>query len=412
MAEEKVVGERLSVWIVNPYGELPSEGWSTYRTFLLAEALSERGHEVHCFISSFNHRLKEPRSVDEGYESPCGKIKTTVVPTSGYTSHTSISRVSSEMRFGRAFRSISASMSAPDIVVLADPCIFYGWSVVKAPILRKAKLIIDVLDLWPEMFVSLLHPKLSFMGESLFMPLKLWRSFLHSHAKAIVGVSSDYVAAVKPRATQAAEVFYIGSNTSPIPLEGPAARVLQRPMTSRKYELTLIYAGTLGSKYDIELLIEAARLFTASERSVGFVICGDGPKASLFDSALIPSNVHFLGRVNQKVLLELYQEADIGVMPYCWGSEVSMPLKLYDYLNHGLPVISSLRRESRQIIEQGSCGLYYEAESLSDFSARIEEYLYSRTKLNAHAARAKDVAGRFDCLLQHQRYAKFLECLP
>ena len=41
------------VWIVNPYGALPTEGWLEYRSFKLARELISRGFEVTIWISKF-----------------------------------------------------------------------------------------------------------------------------------------------------------------------------------------------------------------------------------------------------------------------------------------------------------------------------------------------------------------------
>jgi hypothetical protein len=49
------------IWIVNPYGTLPSEGWRDYRSYMLAKALANRGYQVLWWISDFEHRSKTRR---------------------------------------------------------------------------------------------------------------------------------------------------------------------------------------------------------------------------------------------------------------------------------------------------------------------------------------------------------------
>ena len=49
---------KKKVWIVNPYGTLPTEEWSEYRSFKLARELINREYEVTIWMSNFEHRKK------------------------------------------------------------------------------------------------------------------------------------------------------------------------------------------------------------------------------------------------------------------------------------------------------------------------------------------------------------------
>jgi hypothetical protein len=60
MAEGEVTFKR-NVWIINPYGSLPSEGWRSTRTVLLARTLVECGFNVTWFLSAFSHIAKRTR---------------------------------------------------------------------------------------------------------------------------------------------------------------------------------------------------------------------------------------------------------------------------------------------------------------------------------------------------------------
>ena len=54
-----------NIWLINPYGNLPSEGWSDYRTFLIGKYLSKNGFNITWFISNFDHRNKSIRNYAE-----------------------------------------------------------------------------------------------------------------------------------------------------------------------------------------------------------------------------------------------------------------------------------------------------------------------------------------------------------
>ena len=74
---------------------------------------------------------------------------------------------------------------------------------------------------------------------------------------------------------------------------------------------------------------------------VDVVIAGRGPAEERLRRAA-PSNVTFLGAVGPEELPRVYAAADAGLAPYAAGSTVAMPLKVFDYLAAGLPVVTSL----------------------------------------------------------------------
>ena len=49
----------MTVWIVNPFDNLPLEGFRPQRYWLMAEAFVEAGHNVVFWSSDFNHSTKQ-----------------------------------------------------------------------------------------------------------------------------------------------------------------------------------------------------------------------------------------------------------------------------------------------------------------------------------------------------------------
>ena len=52
----------MRVWLINPYGPIPGEGWRDYRFTLAARALAARGHDVTWFTAAFDHHTKRMRT--------------------------------------------------------------------------------------------------------------------------------------------------------------------------------------------------------------------------------------------------------------------------------------------------------------------------------------------------------------
>ena len=68
----------MTVWIVNPFDNLPPEGYRPQRYWLMARAFARAGHRVTYWSSDFSHAHKAPRKFNdpasEGFRLVLGKL--------------------------------------------------------------------------------------------------------------------------------------------------------------------------------------------------------------------------------------------------------------------------------------------------------------------------------------------------
>ena len=86
----------MRIWLINPYGPLPGEGWRDYRFTYAARALAARGHEVTWWTAAFDHHTKRFR--EHGWK---GDFSIELVPTPAYHRNIGVGR----LWFERAFAS-------------------------------------------------------------------------------------------------------------------------------------------------------------------------------------------------------------------------------------------------------------------------------------------------------------------
>ncbi|WP_435986915.1 glycosyltransferase [Terrabacter sp. LjRoot27] len=98
-----------------------------------------------------------------------------------------------------------------------------------------------------------------------------------------------------------------------------------------------IYAGTVDERIDLDV-ISAAGAFLGS-----IAVAGPCPDAAVGDRLREMPGVRLLGRLGQDELVQAIQSADVGLLPHADTplTRAMSPLKLYEYLAGGLPVVAT-----------------------------------------------------------------------
>lgn len=399
-----------NIWIVNPYGTLPSEGWRDYRSFMLANALANRGHRVLWWISDFEHRSKKRRADAVFRDSLLpANVKVVAVKSRSYDRNISFGRIAYEKSFGDGFAALAPGQVAPDMVVLADPSLFYSAQVQEFVDRIGCKLVIDILDLWPELFKVALPSWIRGLDKLLFSPLYSRRRRLLERADGVVAVSKDFLSITKVAPEKTSCISYLGVDLRQFEL----TEASEESCAIKKFaqgRLVVIYAGTLGDAYDIGCALKTIELCEQSRLPVSFVFAGDGPKRGDVESFCRKhaGSILFLGSIPATRLPSIYAQCDVGLCSYAPESTVSMPVKVYDYLAAGLYVYSSLETEIADHLRVNRCGEMYRAGSAQSLFALIEKTLSDRGALADGKKRAAMLGREFDSVAQHDKMAGFL----
>lgn len=122
----------------------------------------------------------------------------------------------------------------------------------------------------------------------------------------------------------------------------PTASTLRRELGIRRGVTVALYAGNMGLKQGLAMLIDVSRRLTARE-DIFFVICGDGPyREELVAMAGQAKNIVFLPLQPAEKLNDLLNLADIHLLPQLAGaSDLVMPSKLTGIMASGRPVVAN-----------------------------------------------------------------------
>ena len=149
----------MKVWIVNPFDNLPVEGFRPQRYWLMAEAFAQAGHDVTFWTQTWSHARKRARELaaDCGGGAHGRKFALEFVPVPGYGRNICIKRIWSHWRFARnwaasARRALRGEGSAPQMIVVSSPPLFIGREVRRFCAETGARYVVDIMDAWPETF--------------------------------------------------------------------------------------------------------------------------------------------------------------------------------------------------------------------------------------------------------------------
>ncbi len=143
---------------------------------------------------------------------------------------------------------------------------------------------------------------------------------------------------------------------------------------------TVGFVGSLRPWHDMTTLLEAFLKLCRHDRAWRLLLVGDGPERSRAESHLmnvatdVRSHVTFTGAVEHDMVPGLLASMDVGVVPYgadqgCYYS----PLKLFEYMAAGLPIVASRVGQVSEIIVDGVSGLLYPPGKVDALAATLDK---------------------------------------
>lgn len=356
----------MNVWIVNPFDNLPLEGYRPMRFWLMAEAFQKAGHDVVYWTSDFSHANKKSRSLKTGCEVP---FSLELLKTEPYFKNVSLRRLRSHRKLAETFlkesRAAVASgrYNAPDFIIASSPPLELvdAAHVVASEV--GARVVVDIMDAWPETFERI-------VPRFLLWPLRRLARRNYLRAAAITAVADNYVELARSYGF-AGEIrrFYHGISIGARPRH-----------SKRSGPLRIVYAGNMGRSYDLATAVEAVAKL---DGLATLDIAGKGEQEEAL-KAIVESRgvkgVKFHGYLSGECLDRLLSESDIGLVPMDPSSCVGIPYKLADYAKNSLAIASSLGGESAGLLNRYGAGVSYDygsadslVKAIKSISSGLEE---------------------------------------
>lgn len=137
------------------------------------------------------------------------------------------------------------------------------------------------------------------------------------------------------------------------------------------------FAGSLKPWHGLEILLDAFRGLLARSPAYHLVVVGDGPLRGWLEGYLqvhgLQEMVTTAGAVPHERVAALLRAMDVAVAPYPPAEMFYFsPLKLFEYMAAGRPIVASRVGQVREVIEDGVTGLLVEPGDPQDLIDSIE----------------------------------------
>jgi len=265
----------------------------------------------------------------------------------------------------------------PDILVLAAI----------VPRLGSAKVILDVHDPMPELYMSWNHSAASV----LIRLLRLQERISHAFADRIISVNESMRENLEAKGVSRSKIFILNNfpDERLFPISEPPAS-----WPRNKDSLTLLYCGTVTEHYDLGLAVKAmARL--ASQVPVKLKIIGEGNRLrQVLDLAAtlgVGPSVEHVGSIPIDRVRDEMRKADVGISCHRAGvfGDLYFSTKIVEYLTQGLPVLSPRTYTIRKYLPDDVM-FYFEPGSDADFADTLRFMWCNPPEVLRRLARARE----------------------
>lgn len=301
----------------------------------------------------------------------------------------------------------------PDVVVVSSPTFFSigaAWLIAR---LTRARLVVEIRDLWPAIFVELGV----LTDRRLIRALEVLELAAYRAADEVVVVSEGFREDLIRRGVPARKVHTIRNGVDlerfrPTDPDTDTAATRAR-LGAGPDDVLVLYAGAHGLSHGLTSVADAAARLEREGRRVRFAFVGEGAaKADLerHVAALGLTNVTLLPGVPRDEVPALLAAADICLVPLRDVPLFStfIPSKIFEYLGAGKAVVGAVRGEAATILREAGA-VVVEPEDPDALAAAVAELADDparRARMGA-AGRAY-VEARYDRRALALRYRELL----
>ena len=260
-----------------------------------------------------------------------------------------------------------------DFLLCESPPLFLGYSAMRLAKQKKAKLIFNVSDLWPES-----AEKLGVVNNKFLLKLAYnLEEKLYKRSCLVTGQTQGICHNINER-FPAVKTYWLPNGVdlgyyNPSKIE---PGIWREKNNFAKEDVVLLYAGIIGIAQGLEVILNSAKNFINTP-NIKFVFIGSGPekdKLLQLKAEQNLTNVFFLDAISKKEMPSVLRSVNAAIIPLRKLDLFlgAIPSKIFENLAMEVPVLLGVNGEARQLfIDKGNAGLYFEPENSEALTAAI-----------------------------------------
>lgn len=337
----------------------PTAQACSYRMQVFVDTFMKLGDEVIVITSSAN-------KANGSFEKEEHKERIIYSPAIRMKKKTAMMRMLNNLSFGftSVFKAIGAGKI--DVVITTSPpplISISGWIIAK---FKRAKLIYDVRDIWPDVALEMG----SFSKDSFFCKTftRITR-FMYKHSDIVTTVSPGKVLKIKNHISNIKGRKAGPFNTDKVWLVGNGFDVsvanseFDQSIVD-KFELdnkfTCVYIGNIGLAQGLGSLLDVA--MRTKHKDVQFLCFGMGAEKEMLEKRVLDeglNNVKFCGVIEHSKVFSILSKSKISFIPLKNSNmKDSVPTKVYEALGIGCPVLLVAEGDSAAIVDDAGLGCH------------------------------------------------------
>lgn len=271
----------------------------------------------------------------------------------------------------------NAKLGDFDFLLCESPPLFLGYSAMRLAKQKKAKLIFNVSDLWPES-----AEKLGVVNNKMLLSLAYnLEAKLYKRSVLVTGQTQGICESITTR-FPLVKTYWLPNGVDLNyydPLKINAGDWREKNGFS-KDDIILLYAGILGIAQGLEVILLSAKSFL-NKPNIKFVFIGSGPekeKLIKLKADLNLSNVFFMQAISKKEMPSVLKSVNAAIIPLRKLDLFlgAIPSKIFENLAMEVPILLGVNGEARQLfIDRGNAGLYFEPENSDSLNIAILKLL-------------------------------------
>jgi glycosyltransferase involved in cell wall biosynthesis len=375
----------------------PEMGAAQARLFELSTRLCNNGHRVEILTAMPNYPTGK---VFDGYQgrwvmqeemSGLKVLRSWIYPSK---SQKVIPRLLNYFSF--VFSSLFVGclhLKKQDVVLFESPPLFIVPVGILLGRLSRARVIMNVSDIWPDIIVRMGYPI-----SRMFLKLMIWlEEFGYKHADVVALTNPEAAEQINQRFPEVTTTVI--SNGVDCDFFKPELRNedIRSSFGVEPDEFMVAYCGLHGMAQGLEVVIGAAKLLLP-RKNIKFIMIGDGPtKEQLMEMAEKAqlNNLQFHDSKPKAEIPAILASSDISLVPLSTRLPGTMPSKFYEALASGAPVITAKGCVAEGLVDKYKVGRNYEPLNAQEMVDAILDITQSREHWNENRQLCIELSKRF-----------------